>query len=292
MLKPSRLPLLPLIVAREKMTRGYAPRTPEPMVMDEPDSAREYDEAGAVAQVPFHHFNALAMSRLLPENGTVLDLGCGSGRLLARLARGRPDARIIGLDLSDPMLELGRELLKREGLASRVELRKGDITAFDDELPTPVDLVSCNYALHQLPEEGLVTRTLEAIRRAREKTGCAVYIFDLARLRHPRTWPAVLSMSKLPGPAFEADAIASERAAFTGSELRAKLERAGLIDLEHALARPLGENQVHWAPARGSAPEPGRFQLVPLPPGTGFATRMVLRSFPRRLTRSTARRGD
>jgi len=282
MLQLTRLPRFPLLLAREKLTPRQGERVPEPMVMDEPEGAHAYDEAGTAAQVPYHHFNALAMSRLLPRGGTVVDLGCGSGRLLARLAHGRPDAHIIGLDLSDPMLELGRELLAREGLDGRVELRKGDITTFDADLPEQVDLVSCNYALHQLPDEGLVERTLAAIHRARESTGCAVYLFDLARLRNPATWPGILSMAKVPD-AFRVDAVASERAAFTPEELSALLARAGLGDLDRAIARPLGENQVYWAPARSPRAAPAPFTDVPLPKGTRVATQLALSAFPRRL---------
>jgi ubiquinone/menaquinone biosynthesis C-methylase UbiE len=254
------------------------------MVMDEPDAARGYDEAGEAAQVPLHDLNARAMSRLLPQNGTVVDLGCGSGRLLARLAQGRPDVRVLGLDLSDPMLALGRDLLEREGLSDRVELRKGDITTFDSEVTDPFDLVSCNYALHQLPDDGLVQSCLKAIARARERTGCAVYVFDLARLRNPRSWPDTLSMTVVP-PVFRKDAIASERAAFTFDELKSQLQRAGLGDLDHAVSRPLGENQVHWADARAGMAAPGRFQDVPYPAGTRLLTRVVAAAFPRRLIR-------
>ena len=153
------MPLFPLIVAREALARGERPREPEPMVMDEPRGVAEYDQAGATLQVPVHQFNARAISRLLPDGGTVIDLGCGSGRLLAGLARGRPDARIVGLDLSKPMLEVGRLQLDQEGLAERVELRLGDIATFDEDLPERLDVVSCNFALHQLPALGRLTTT-------------------------------------------------------------------------------------------------------------------------------------
>jgi arsenite methyltransferase len=120
MLRASRLPLFPLIVAREALARGERPRDPEPMVMDDPRGVAEYDQAGATLQIPIHQFNARAISWLLPGGGTLIDLGCGSGRLLAHLAHGRPDARIVGLDLSEPMLEAGRRLHDQEGLAERV----------------------------------------------------------------------------------------------------------------------------------------------------------------------------
>jgi SAM-dependent methyltransferase len=278
-----RMPLFPLIVVREAVTRGVRQREPEPMVMDEPEGVAEYDEAGAALQVPVHHFNALAISGLLPEGGTVLDLGCGSGRLLARLARGRPDARVVGLDLSEPMLETGRRLLAQEGLADRVELRRGDITAFDAELPDQLDLVSCNFALHQLPSEELTYRCLEAICRARERTGCGVYIFDFARLRNSRSWPAMMSLLVHPGRVVWDDSIASERAAFTFAELADLLQRAGLEDLRHVRARPLGQYQVHWVAGRDFEP-PGAWHDVPLPQGTRLATRIVLQAFPRALT--------
>jgi hypothetical protein len=90
------VPLFPLIVVREKLARGDRPRDPEPMVMDEPQAVAEYDQIGASVQVAAHQFSALGISRLLPNGGTLIDLGCGSARLLARLAYGCPDARLIG----------------------------------------------------------------------------------------------------------------------------------------------------------------------------------------------------
>jgi SAM-dependent methyltransferase len=288
-LKLSRLPLFPLIVAREKLARGERTRHVggEPEVMDEPQGVKEYDEFGTAGEVGTHQLSALGISRLLAEGGTLLDLGCGSGRLLARLAHGRPDARIIGLDLSEPMLETGRGLLEREGLTDRVELRRGDITTFDAELPERVDVVSCNFALHHLPTEEVASRCLEAVARTRSRSGCAVWIFDFARLRHPGSWPALASMLNWPGPVVHSDAIESERAAFSAAELTTLLERAGLSDLEHVRSRPLGEFQVHWAASRDQpAPVTGLWRDAPLRRETRMLAAMALQSFPRSLTRT------
>ena len=253
--------------------------------MDEPEGVKEYDQFGTAGEAGIHQFAARAISRLLPERGTLVDLGCGSGRLLARLAHGRPDAHIVGLDLSEPMLETGRGLLEREDLTDRVELRRGDITTFDADLGERVDAVSCNFALHHLPTEETASRCLEAIARTRSRTGCAVWIFDFARLRHPGSWPALTSLLNWPGPVVHSDAIESERAAFSAAELTTLLERTGLGDLEHLRSRPLGESQVHWARAR-VRPEPvtGLWRDTPLPEGTGLLARIALQSYPRSLS--------
>ncbi len=288
-LKLARLPLFPVIVAREKLTRGQRPREVggEPAVMDEPQGVAEYDELGTAGEVGLHHFSARAISRLLPEGGTLLDLGCGSGRLLARFARGRPDARVVGLDLSEPMLETGRQMLEREGLADRVELRRGDMTDFDSEIPEGVDVVSCNFALHHLPDEGLASRCFEAIARARTSTGCGVWLFDFARLRNEKSWPAIASLVTWPGPVVYNDAIASEQAAFTADEMTTLLDEAGLRDLEHVRARPLGEDQAHWAPGRDRPfPNLGLWRDTPLPRDARLLATTVTVSFPRSLSRA------
>ena len=287
LLRPGRLPLLPAIVARELLTRD-SPRAREvggePAVMDEPQGVAEYDELGTTGEVGLHRLSARAISRLLPEDGTLLDLGCGSGRLLARLARGRPDVRLVGLDLSEPMLETGRAMLAREGLGERVELRRGDITDFESEVPDRLDVVSCNFALHHLPDAGHASRCFEAIARTRASTGCGVWLFDFARLRNAKSWPAMASLVTWPGPVVYNDAIASEQAAFTFEEMTTMLEAAGLGDLAHVRARPLGEYQAHWAQASDRPfPNVGLWRDMPLPRDTRLLAALVRRAFPRSL---------
>jgi SAM-dependent methyltransferase len=287
LMRVTRLPLMPVVLLREMLARGERSREVggEPAVMDEPQGVKEYDEFGTGGEVGVHTLAARGISRLLPEGGTCLDLGCGTGRLLARLASGRPDAKIVGLDLSAPMLATGRERLEREGLSDRVELRRGDITAFDGEVEDAPDVVSCNFALHHMPDEESAQRCLEAIARARERHGSAVWIFDFARLRHPGSWPMMTSMVKWPGPVVHSDAIESERAAFSEKEMVRLLEAAGLSGLNHARSRPLGEQQAHWAPGRGRPyPNTGLWRDVPLPNGTRPLAMLALASFPRAVT--------
>ncbi|WIG60876.1 MAG: Demethylmenaquinone methyltransferase [Ktedonobacterales bacterium] len=58
---------------------------------------------------------------------TGLDIGTGTGDLAITLARvSAPSARVVGVDFTPEMLELGRKKIGKLGLAKRVELVQGD----------------------------------------------------------------------------------------------------------------------------------------------------------------------
>ena len=55
----------------------------------------------------------------------VLDVGCGTARDLAELAL-RTKCRAIGIDQSEKMVEMARKSIRKNGLANRVIIMKGD----------------------------------------------------------------------------------------------------------------------------------------------------------------------
>jgi SAM-dependent methyltransferase len=63
--------------------------------------------------------------------GPILEIGCGTGRVLIPIARAGLD--IVGLDLSPHMLAVCRERLRQEskGVQSRVQLVQADMRIFD-----------------------------------------------------------------------------------------------------------------------------------------------------------------
>ena len=75
-----------------------------------------------------------AIVRLRPASGDkVLEIGCGTGRNLVKLAKAYPEARLFGLDVSREMLATAAASTARSGLASRIALAQADATAFDPQ---------------------------------------------------------------------------------------------------------------------------------------------------------------
>lgn len=90
-----------------------------------------------------------------PDGGTVLEIGCGTGRNLILAARRWPQARCFGLDVSGEMLKTARAHVDRAGLADRIVLGEGDAAGFDALAlfgADRFDRVMVSYALSMIPE--------------------------------------------------------------------------------------------------------------------------------------------
>jgi len=79
-----------------------------------------------------------------PAPGRILEVGCGTGRNLAKLARRFPRAQIVGVDLSDAMLAVARRTTAEFG--ERVSLERRAFGAVGDP-DRGADVVLCSYSL-------------------------------------------------------------------------------------------------------------------------------------------------
>jgi SAM-dependent methyltransferase len=203
--------------------------------MDDPAQARAYAEAdfAAVNQGFVDRLRALFPGLAA---GTIVDLGCGPADIALRLARALPAARVVGVDASPAMLELGRAALAAASdapgrdAAARVELLPGRIPGLPLGAGSAAAVVS-NSLLHHLPDP----RVLWEEARRLAAPGAPILVMDL---RRPESEAAARRIVDEAGcsddPLLVRDFYASLLAAFTLDEVRAQLRAAGLAHLESA----------------------------------------------------------
>src|SRR6185369_6875750 len=110
-----------------------AGRVLEPEVMEGDTEAAAYDELDRLwGDVILQGFAESAL-RMGVEEGQVLDVGTGSGRVAIRLAKLNSKLAIHGIDLSHSMLDLARRNAAEHGVAN-VNFSLGDAKriGFDD----------------------------------------------------------------------------------------------------------------------------------------------------------------
>ena len=91
-------------------------------------------------------------SLAVPKGGTLLEVGCGTGRNLAIAHRHFPDARLYGLDISQEMLISARKTFATK--AAVPDFRVADATSFTPrEFGTAgFDRILISYALSMIPD--------------------------------------------------------------------------------------------------------------------------------------------
>ena len=128
----------------------------------------------------------------VPPGGTVLELGCGTGRNIVLAARRYPEARFFGLDISAEMLETAAAAVVRENLSDRVALARGDATDFDAKAlfgTESFDRVFVSYSLSMIPGwEKTVSAALGAL-----APGGSLHVVDFGQQEGlPRWFRALL----------------------------------------------------------------------------------------------------
>ena len=199
-------------------------RVPEPELMDDADQARAY--AAADFEQPHNEFITQFRRRFADRSvqGCVLDLGCGPCDITRRFALTYPDCTLHAVDGAAHMLTLGADMLRHNGLATRITLVKARLP--DAALPrTGYDAVISNSLLHHLADPQVLWHSITRYARP----GAPVFIMDLSRPDSTAAARALMEQYAAGEPeVLRQDFYNSLCAAYRPDEIAAQLQAAGL----------------------------------------------------------------
>jgi trans-aconitate 2-methyltransferase len=162
---------------------------------------------------PQFRWASVVVERLEPGAGTILDAGCGSGRVTQLLLERFPQAHVIGIDASETMIAEARRRL--EPFGERVRLAQGDLTR---PLPVaePVDAIFSNAVFHWIDDHDVLFSNLASALRSGGQLVAQ--------------WGGRGNISRLADVVNELGVEMSKNFATAGETL-SRLEKAGFVDV-------------------------------------------------------------
>ena len=149
-------------------------RVLEPEIMDDIERAMAY------AQADFSASNQWFVDHLLADypalSGKLVDLGCGPGAVVIRLAKARPTLHVTAVDGSEAMIRLAGEAVRTQGVHEQVVPLCGRLPGLPLQNHS-FDAVLSKDLLHHLPDPSLLWSEVSRLARS----GAVIYVMDLFR---------------------------------------------------------------------------------------------------------------
>jgi ubiquinone/menaquinone biosynthesis C-methylase UbiE len=91
----------------------------------------------------------------VPTNGPILDIGCGGGRTIAKLAKLAPNTKIFGIDYSDDSVAIARKTNARLINAGKIDIRHGTVSQlpFGNDAFDLITAVETHFFWPDLPND-------------------------------------------------------------------------------------------------------------------------------------------
>lgn len=127
-----------------------------------PDFAKRYADRHLKMSINFADKLAVKLRSKDFDKGRVLDSGCGPGFVTIELAKKFVGCEFVGIDLSDPLLEIAENNNQKEILTERVKFLKADV----QDIPFPdnyFDLVININMLHLVEEPVIMLNEIERV---------------------------------------------------------------------------------------------------------------------------------
>ena len=216
------LPIKLKMVGQETMERIC-----EPEIMDEDEQVRAYAEADFAQPHSTIIANAKELLTDNPMTGFALDLGCGPGDMVARLAEAFPKVQLEAVDGSKNMLRFAEVFLQNKKLLHQVILTHGVLPKVSLGRQQ-YDFIFSSSLLHHLQDPMVLWSTIKTY----SKPGTIIFVNDLIRPDYLEKAKEIVATYSGDEPTIlKRDFYNSLLAAFTVDEVKTQLHQANLQGL-------------------------------------------------------------
>ncbi|MBY0414799.1 MAG: class I SAM-dependent methyltransferase, partial [Bdellovibrionales bacterium] len=196
------------------------------MSLEEQVQGFEVASAANGPLAPVQCFASWNASKAIKHSTKILELGCGTGHVVTKMAYMNPDKKFIALDLSEGMLRQAENLSMAMGLEN-IEFFLGDMTDLSQFQNCGIDAVTTSLALHHLRSEEDLIKTFKSIKKLIGEEG-AFSFYDLGKLKHQASIVDFISMHDNHTPVYIEDTMNSFQAGFTKKDFSKALVESGL----------------------------------------------------------------
>ncbi len=168
-----------LLVGQSCLVKNKLERVPEPhRITNQKSNVSDYNKAMDTVMVVFYTFVLDLIRRIAKSSNqsSALDLCCGPGHMTRLMAKHLEFKRVVGVDLSDPMLAVARGNAASENLTEKIRYIKSDVTSLVELNSGEFDLVTFMDGAHHMATLADVQKILTEAERVAKPSGTIILV--------------------------------------------------------------------------------------------------------------------
>lgn len=122
-------------------------RQPNIEGLDSPDVAKAFNKMTKLPPFKILYMKIVSRIKKLNPDGILVDVGCGAGNLITKIAQKFPTLSLKGVDVSHEILEYAKERAIEKSVEKKIEFKIGTV----EDLPFPdnsIDFLVSSLSLH------------------------------------------------------------------------------------------------------------------------------------------------
>jgi len=165
-----------LLVLIFGLPRKKSERKPNMEGIESPEVAQAFNRMTKIPPFKLLYMKIVSQIKKLNPHGTLVDVGCGAGNLIIRIAKKIPELTLNAVDIAPEILEYAKKRAIENSVEDKIDFKIGSV----EELPFPensIDFIVSTLSLHHWDDP---KKAFKEILRVLKQDGTFL-IFDFRR---------------------------------------------------------------------------------------------------------------